>query len=103
MDRVERLIQYGKSLFEYVSEFMARKPKVSAVIIGVIAFFIANQLLLFPIFSPESGAQMQITRKLSAMYSEEGSLMFFSLWAHIGIALTAYLVAKLSIRKLSKE
>jgi hypothetical protein len=76
---------------------------MSAVIIGVIAFFIANQLLLFPIFSPELGEQRQISNMLQAMYSEKGSFMFFSFWSHLGVALTVYLLAKFTIEKVYKK
>ncbi|MEX2514937.1 MAG: hypothetical protein WD335_02285 [Candidatus Paceibacterota bacterium] len=97
------LNQMRKKAAEYISEFMAEKPEASAVIVGVLAFFIANQLFLFPLFTPESVGQLQISRKLDAMYGQEGSFMLFSFWAHIGVALTTYLVAKFTLEKLYKE
>jgi len=100
---IQRLTQVSKDVLDNISEFIAEKPKMSAVIIGVIAFFIANQLLLFPIFSPELGEQRQISNMLQAMYSEKGSFMFFSFWSHLGVALTVYLLAKFTIEKVYKK
>lgn len=95
--------ELGKRGWRYTSEFIDSKPKASAVIAAIFAFFIANQFLLFPIFSPDGAGQRQISGKLEALYGHEGTFMFFSFWAHIGIALTVYLIATFVMRKMNAK